>query len=380
MSKVESNKPEAIEEWKQNLIDLAKIDINATRNEYIFPAPQFMADLLGVEEKDNALWYNVWNCIVLTSINLFLIKYYLMDRPWYYIALLSAIRFPLLGIPKFILALHYSAHRPIIKPKWLNNLIIEYIVTPFFGLPPGVYRFHHIVMHHREDNIYPYDVSSTMPYNRDNFPYCFIHYLLRFQFAIWVELPYYLFRKKYWIMLLQSIFVEFLWIGGNYYIYYYIRPAICLWLFLIPEFVFSVFLMWGNFSQHIFIDPNHFKDDHRLTVNLISSKYNQVSFNDGYHIIHHKYPTLHWSEMPYRFINERELDLHTKNDAVCFKEIDWFILGAHVWFGLWEKLVNNHFVPCNQKQNDMSTTERIQFLKGRLPRIDDEDSTLTKAQ
>mmetsp|Transcript_56836 Transcript_56836/g.51142 ORF Transcript_56836/g.51142 Transcript_56836/m.51142 type:complete len:376 (-) Transcript_56836:140-1267(-) len=371
-TKVKQNKKK-LPEWKQNLINLTKIDINAARNEYLFPAPQLLGDLLGVEERDNALWYNVFDCSVLIIINLLLLPY-LMDKPWYLIGIISVIRIAALGVPKFILALHYSAHKPIIKPKWFNNLLIEFMITPFFGLPPGVYRFHHVVMHHREDNIYPYDLSSTMPYNRGNFPFCYLHYWLRFEFAIWVELPYYLYIKKYWFMFFQAIFTVSLWWGGNYYIYNYIRPAICLWLFLIPQFILSMALMWGNFSQHIFVDPDHYKDDHRLTVNLLATPYNQVTFNDGYHIIHHKYPTLHWSEMPKRFITERELNFHIDNDAVCFKDVDWFFLGAHVWFGLWERLVNKHFVPCNQKQSDMDTKERIKFLKHRLKRIEDKDN------
>ena len=354
-----------IPQWKQNLIELAKIDINAKRNEYLFPAPKFLGDLLGIEQRDNPLWYNIFDCLVLIIINLLLLPL-CQNKSWYLIAILSFIRILSLGVPKFILALHYSTHKPIIKPKWLNNLIIEYLITPFFGLPPGLYRFHHIVMHHREDNIYPYDLSSTMPYKRDNFPYCFLHYWLRFEFAIWFELPYYLFINKFWTMFIQCIFVEIFWWIANYYIYNYIRPAICLWIFIIPQFILSLALMWGNFSQHIFIDPNHYKDDHRLTVNLLATPYNQLTFNDGYHIIHHKYPKLHWSEMPKRFITERELKLHSINDAVCFQDLDWFLLGAHVWFGIWKRLVNKHYVPCNQKQADMTLEQRITFLKHRL--------------
>ena len=79
---------------------------------------------------------------------------------------------------------------------------------------------------------------------------------------------------------------------------------------------------------------------------------------------------MHWSKMPERFISERELNLHIEHDAVSFKDIDWFMLGAHIWFGFWDRLVREHFVPMNQKQADMTHKERIAFLKERVVRID----------
>ena len=72
----------------------------------------------------------------------------------------------------------------------LLNIIPSYLLSPFFGIPAGMYFLHHCVMHHVENNIFPWDVSSTEPYQRDNFLH-FLHYWLRFLIAIWVELPYY---------------------------------------------------------------------------------------------------------------------------------------------------------------------------------------------
>ena len=74
--------------------------------------------------------------------------------------------------------------------------------------------------------------------------------------------------------------------------------------------------------------------------------------------------------MPEKFCTEREMNLHIENDAVNFKDIDWFMLGAHVWLGFWDRLINKHFVPSNQKQADMTHKERIAFLKMRLMRIE----------
>eukprot|EP01083_Nonionella_stella_P070155 187554_1 len=354
-------------EWKQKLINLAKQDINAQRNEYWFPAPQSLADLLGVEHRDLPLFYNIFDCVVMILLNLCFIWYFL-DGPWHYFALFTVVRMVMLGLPRFALALHYSSHLAIIKPAWLNSLIIEYLVTPFFGLPAGMYRYHHVVMHHKEDNQYPMDLSSTMTYDRSKFA-SIIHYWLRFECGIWVELPLYLWKKRFYLRFVNGIVCLFGWFVMNYYVWVYIRPAVALWLFLIPQLVCSLPFMWGNFSQHIFVDPLAYKDDHRLTINLVGTPYNQVTFNDGYHIIHHKYPKCHWSEMPHKFITEKEMVLHGQNDALCFTNIDYFMLGAHVWFGFWDRLVSKHFVPSNQKQADMTQKEIIRFLKSRLEAV-----------
>ena len=41
------------------------------------------------------------------------------------------------------------------------------MLCPFFGVPPGVYRLHHCVMHHVEGNA-PGDMTSTQRFQRDS--------------------------------------------------------------------------------------------------------------------------------------------------------------------------------------------------------------------
>jgi hypothetical protein len=43
-----------------------------------------------------------------------------------------------------------------------------YLLAPLFGVPPGVYRLHHVIMHHVEDNAAGWDLSSTEPFQRDS--------------------------------------------------------------------------------------------------------------------------------------------------------------------------------------------------------------------
>jgi fatty acid desaturase len=50
---------------------------------------------------------------------------------------------------------------------WLNT-IAPYILAPLYGVPPGTYRLHHVIMHHVEDNTHGWDLSATEGYQRDS--------------------------------------------------------------------------------------------------------------------------------------------------------------------------------------------------------------------
>lgn len=351
-------------DYKSQLIFLVNQDIKAKRNEYFFPSPDFLTNLLIKDPRDKPLWYCLWNVIAVTLLQLCSLPY-LMNSPWYYIAIPTVIRFILLCAPRFVLALHFASHRPIISPNWLNTLVLE-IITPLMGIPCGAYRSHHIIMHHKENNIYPQDLSSTMPYQRDNF-FHFLHYWFRFEFCVWLELPLAMIRKGFYALGIRTAGCLFLYAYVVRFVWG-IRPAFSLWLFIIPQAIVSFLLMFGNWSQHIFIDPKSPEDNHRLTYNLINTPYNQVTFNDGYHIIHHKYPALHWSEIPNKFLEQNELEIHAKEDALTFYQIDYFWMGVLVMVGNLKKLAT-HVVPISQQQAAYSIDDIVKIFKERLTPI-----------
>ena len=59
------------------------------------------------------------------------------------------------------------------------------------------------------------------------------------------------------------------------------------WVFVLPFWVSSLALMFGNWSQHIFIDPGAPRSSYRLTYNCINCPDNRRTYNDGFHIVHH---------------------------------------------------------------------------------------------
>ena len=76
------------------------------------------------------------------------------------------VTFVLLGA-RFILAMHYHAHLKVTRSWWMNMVPVS-LMSVFWGMPCGVYALHHTVMHHAEDNVLPFDLSSTMACQRDS--------------------------------------------------------------------------------------------------------------------------------------------------------------------------------------------------------------------
>ena len=165
-------------------------DAMAKRNEYLFRIKYLDKYILKFlnDERDIVTAWTFINLIILTlpliSINL----YFSSDLPRI-CAPLTFFFNTLTFTDRFILGLHYSSHRPIWKGRAsFMNYIPSIFIAPFFGLPSGSYWTHHILMHHRHNNEVGGDLSSTEPYQRDNF-WHFMHYWLRFLIGIWFELP-----------------------------------------------------------------------------------------------------------------------------------------------------------------------------------------------
>lgn len=262
----------------------------------------------------------------------------------------------------YVLMLHNTSHRKLFKEEYtFLNHYIPWILGPFYGESPETYFYHHVGMHHAENNLSA-DISSTMHYKRDNLKDFLIYFSQFFLFGI-IELSMY-FKKKN-----RSRFLKKILLGEFSFILMCIILSFFNWqatliVFVLP-FIFSRFaMMAGNWAQHAFIDPSNPGNSYCNSITCINTSYNKKCFNDGYHIGHHLMPAMHWTDMPKNFQDNKEK--YVKYNSIVFKEIDyftiWFFLMVHNY-----KLLASKFVVIDNSYK--SQEEIIALLKSRIQKF-----------
>jgi fatty acid desaturase len=231
----------------------------------------------------------------------------------------------ILYVGRVITMYHDINHFPLLKKKVYNSLFVG-VLGLLYGFTPHTYFAHHIIMHHPENNEYD-DVSTTLPYKRDSIR-DFIRYYLKFFISVY-GLTKYLNRQNSGQMRIHGKKAV---AGELFYIVLLVltllyRPWVAIFVFIIPFFVTRSLLIMGNWGEHAFIDPVDYRNLYRSSTNILG-KYNEKSFNVGYHIGHHLKPSLHYSQLPEDF--EKNLEVYIKEDAMIFTDLHY----PHIWFYL----------------------------------------------
>lgn len=219
----------------------------------------------------------------------------------------------------FMSMLHNTSHSPLFLDEysWFN-LIIPYVLCPFFGQTWNTYFFHHVKHHHVEDNSLA-DLSSTRGYQRDSRLH-FLIYFLRFALLIQIELPWYFVRKGQVMCAFKALFGEICSLGLFAYASYMNFYA-SLAVFLIPFCAIRFGMMAANWGQHAFINSD---EKHSHSVTIVNSTYNRIAFNDGFHASHHNNSLRHWTDHP-SFSKDADFVNITFSGNVNFGDI-WYLL------------------------------------------------------
>lgn len=337
---------------------IVNTDLTAARNEYFFKPPAWLGlESMIKDERDYPMLYLIFNMTV-SILPAALWIFRCRDLPWWAPPLYTLSIYALF-FQRYVLCLHYSEHRKIFVKRYaFLNGYLQYVMAPFMGIPAGMYHLHHVVMHHKENNVFPWDLSSTEPYQRDHFGH-FLHYLLRYMFAAWVELPFYAVRRGKYKLAAYGAACSLGYVGSVWYLWARVNAAATAWVFIIPMAMSSFCLMFGNWSQHIFVDPavasrrDSDSCNYGLAYNCMNHFENQKTFNDGYHIIHHIKPGLHWTQLPEEFA--RTLDRHAKEKALVFTA-HFFEVGLWAFTRNYSKLCS-HMVHLLEEGEELPSTE-----------------------
>lgn len=351
----------------QVLDDFVNSDLHDPRLEYVFRTP-FLANALESLLKDKrdvpmlCLQLNILEYIIP---GIFLVYYVNMKEnppPLYIrnlIGLIYVLGNTILFLERFILMLHYQSHRSIFIPKVeFLNAYVNWLLVAIYGIPCGVYRLHHCIMHHIENN-HELDISSTEFYQRDN-PLHFLWYYIRFSTLIYFELPLYTIKTKRWVDLRRITTGLCVWVS-TIVVCTKINFLATVWVLIVPVFIVFLAMSFGNWSQHMFVDPSSPESNYHLTYNCIDTFVNRRTFNDGYHVIHHYNARMHWSELPEHFHSAAAQKRHQEEGALTFRGIHFFDVGLYAMTGRLHKLAE-HYVHLGPRETAPTVDEVVEKM------------------
>ena len=353
------------------------LDISARRNECVFNYPKFVVQFLQKrtnETHDAMIILCFSECllfVVLPGVLLFFTNE--KHSPWCGFAWFLFTR--VMYLQRFVLALHYHTHVKAFSAKKNEyvkrclNLIPTLVIAPFIGIPYGIYWYHHNAMHHVHGNAAYTDLSSTERSRRDSV-FDFFKYWIRFLFLAHIELSLNMLKHRGMSDALRCYLCSAGTFAAWWYLNVNVNASAANWTIAYTYISTSLGLMFGNWSQHIFVCPDDPQNEYKSAYTCINSFENQKTFDDGYHVQHHLDSRMHWSKFATHFSQKETLEKHAKEDALVFDGLHFFDVGMCVMLGRLEYLAER-YVYYGQKKR--TKKEIVMELKRRLEPIEDDD-------
>jgi fatty acid desaturase len=190
---------------------------------------------------------------------------------------------------------HLHAHRAMFRARLPNQVVEVLLAVPCLLTSAEMTIFH--VRHHHQANDGPEDAASTRPYRtRLGAIYYYVAY------------PFWVRRYVWWSFitgrhgarrLLPRYAVHLGICGGLLWALFAGQPDLFLWLWVLPMMI--TWFNSGYFSWLTHAPAPSSAHGGSDSLNSCNNWMNLFVFNQGYHVIHHRYPGIHWSEIPDHF-------------------------------------------------------------------------------
>jgi fatty acid desaturase len=220
-------------------------------------------------------------------------------------ALLSPVStVPLVAVPTFTLllllsysitigVLHMHAHRPLFVGAGANRVLDVLCCVPSW-LSAAEMRTVHVVNHHRFDDG-PGDVTSTMTYERGlralwywlRYAYIVRRATVRSLFAEGVSVQRRL-RRRTFVIDLSLVLTAM----SVLTVAFPMRMLVFYWVPFLLTHLTSGYFAWLTHA------PARAFEGGSASINTVGNVLNFFIFNQGYHSVHHRYPGIHWTEIP----------------------------------------------------------------------------------
>lgn len=287
---------------------------------------------------------------------------------WWHGPLHTAMQLYYMG--SYTLMMHQHIHmRGILSKKFkFIDAAFPYILDPLMGHTWNSYYFHHVKHHHVEGNG-PNDLSSTVRYQRDDI-WNFLHYVGRFYFFIWFDLPRYFFQNRKPGLALKAGGCEiasYLFLST---MFLRVDARATVFVYLIPLAIMRLGMMVGNWGQHAFVDEVEPTSDFRSSITVIDVASNRYCFNDGYHTSHHLNPLRHWRDHPSAFLAQKST--YANEQALVFYNIDYLMITFSLLSKNYMHLARC-LVPVGEVQMKMSVEERAEYLRRKTRKFSEKE-------
>jgi len=213
----------------------------------------------------------------------------------WYLAVPLIVTLTLLNFSITIGVLHMHTHRPLSVSRRVNRVIDVLCCMPA-ALTAAEMREVHILNHHRY-NDGPGDVTSTA--GREHGLRA-VWYWIRYGVVVKNHTVRTTFaanaspgrRKRRYQFMLDFTLVVVL-IVTTWYVTDTTRFTLFYWIPFIVTQVNSGYFAWLTHAPARGLD-----DDPSKSMNTVGNWLNFFIFNQGYHSVHHRYPGIHWSQIP----------------------------------------------------------------------------------